>query len=90
MAKPLSDILGSRGISLFAANVALGANLRIVAGRRDVAAPDDMIADQIGSQLILDPVIAYGNQHRFGHGYFLGEPKATEKVAFELERLCKA
>ncbi len=87
-AKPLSDILGSRGVSLLAANTEMGDQYVVILGDHDIAAPKEVIVDQLASRGLESIIRHYRFQKRFGHGYLLEETKrAMQTVKAGLESL---
>lgn len=76
-AQPLGDILGSRGVS-FLGRMADALDVKLVFGVEDIAAPEDVIREQLSAQDISVPAYVYEQPEvRLGHGYAFDRPDAA-------------
>lgn len=72
----LTSILNSRGATLLAEALSLGARLKLLLGHDDFAAPESAIESSLANQA-LNPAeyIHRYRPNKLGHGYLLAEPK---------------
>jgi hypothetical protein len=80
---PLKDILDSKGVTLAGKIVQAGADVQVVLGHDDIAAPDTLFEDISGLGLGI-PVTSYPEHEgpRYGHGYVFAQPdRAAEYLA---------
>lgn len=73
-AKPMLEILGSRGMTLLFEAFGRGDDFRLLVGENDIAAPAHDIVTELEEVDLSDRLYHYETQPRTGHGFLLAEP----------------
>lgn len=83
---PARDILDSHGITFLGHAVNNGLSATLLMGEQDVAAPMDMIKEQLKERGVDVPVATFPDQLRMGHGYTFALPDAAAAAALDVLR----